>query len=330
MNVTSTRRGALAAVLATLLPVGALIGAAPAAQAAEGYPSKPITLVMPFPPGGSFDPIFRAFTEAASKDLGQPVILMHKPGAGGITGPASVAMMTEADGYTVAVMHNSVIRAPLTQKLSWDPLKDFTYLGGLFGLTTAVAVAADAPWKTLGELIADAKKRPGEISYGNVGAISVNRIVGERLARANGTRFNMIPFKGGNEAWTTLIGRQLDVYADPGFGPQAKGGKVRLLASFTDKRLQRFPDVPTAKELGHDFVIESPVGLVAPKNLDPKIAARLGTAFRKAAADPAYLAQLEAFDMQANLTTGEAYTAYARAQFEREQKMLAEIGFKPE
>lgn len=320
------RRQALAALLA-LAP---LLGAAPVALASDAYPTKPITLVMPFPPGGSFDPIFRAFAEAAARDLGQPIVMMHKPGAGGITGPASVAMMSEADGYTVAVMHNSVIRAPLTQKVNWDPLRDFSYLGSLFGLTTAIAVAADAPWKNLAELLADAKKRPGEISYGNVGAISVNRIVGERLARANGTRFNMIPFKGGGEAWTSLIGRQLDVYADPGFGPQAKGGKVRLLASFTDKRLQRFPEVPTAKELGHDFVIESPVGLVAPKNLDPKIAARLGAAFRKAASDPAYLAQLELFDMQPAVTTGEAYAAYARAQFEREQKMLAEIGFKPE
>ena len=150
------------------------------------------------------------------------------------------------------------------------------------------------------------------------------------MARANGTRFNMIPFKGGAEAWQALIGRQLDVYADPGFGPQAKGGRVRLLASFTDKRLARFADVPTARELGQDFVIESPVGLVAPKGLDAKWVARLHAAFRKAAQDPAYLAQLDNFDMQPNPTTPEAYAAYARAQFEREQKMLAEIGFKPE
>jgi tripartite-type tricarboxylate transporter receptor subunit TctC len=105
---------------------------------------------------------------------------------------------------------------------------------------------------------------------------------------------------------------------------------VRLLATFTERRLQRFPQVPTLKELGQDFVIDSPVGLVAPKNLDPKIAAKLSAAFRKAANDPAYLAQLEQFDMQPNVTSGEAYAAYARAQFEREKKMLAEIGFKLE
>jgi len=326
MNPHLNRRTLLPALLA----FSALLTAAPLVQGqgAESFPTKPITLVMPFPPGGSFDPIFRALSEAAARDLGQPIVMMHRPGAGGITGPASVATMTQADGYTIAAMHNSVIRAPLTQKMTWDPLRDFTYLGTFFGLTSAIAVAADAPWKNVGELLAEAKKRPGEINYGNVGSISVYRIVGERLARANGTRFNMVPFKGGNEAFTALIGHHIDVYGDPGFGAQAKGGKVRLLATFTERRLQRFPEVPTLKELGQDFVIDSPVGLVAPKNLDPKIAARLSAAFSKAASDPAYLAQLEQFDMQPHLTNGEAYAAYARAQFEREKKMLAEIGFK--
>ena len=315
-----------AAVLA-LLALGAT--AAAPALATDPFPSRPITLVLPFPAGGSFDPIFRTLAEAAAKDLGQPVVLQHKPGAGGVTGTATLATLNEADGYTIAVMHNSVIRAPLVQKVNWDPLRDFTYLIGLAGLTTGIVVAADAPWKSLPELLADAKKRPGTISWGNVGAISINRIYGERLARMNGTKLNMVPFKGGGEAFTAVIGRHLDVYGDPGFGPQVQGGKVRLLATFTSQRLNRY-DAPTVKELGHDLVIESPVGLVAPKNLDPMIAARLAAAFRKAAADPAYLNQLEQYDMQPNVIGGEAYAAYAKLQFERDAKMLADIGFKPE
>ena len=321
MNPIS-RRIALAALAACAL-------AAPLAQAAEPYPAKPIQLVLPFPPGGSFDPIFRTLAEAASKDLGQPIVLMHKPGAGGVMGTATLATMDQADGYTIAVMHNSVIRAPLVQKINWDPIKDFTYLVGLANLTTGVVVAADAPWKTLPELLADAKKRPGAVSWGNVGAISINRIYAERLAKAAGTSFNLVPYKGGSEAFQAVIGRHLDVYGDPGFGAQVQGGKVRLLATFTADRLKRY-DVPTVKELGYDLVIESPVGLVAPKNLDPKIAARLQAAFRKAASDPAYLNQLEQFDMQPKLTSGEDYHAYAKAQYQREAKMLQDIGFKPE
>jgi tripartite-type tricarboxylate transporter receptor subunit TctC len=304
--------------------------AAAPAFAADPYPNKPIQLVMPFPPGASFDAIFRPLAESASRELGQPILLMHKPGAGGVTGPGSVATMSEADGYTLTVMHNSVIRAPLVQKVSWDPLRDFSYVMVLFGLVTGITVANDAPWKTLGELLADGKKRPGAISWGNVGAISINRIYGERLAKLAGARFNMVPFKGGAESFQALIGHHLDVYADPGFGPQVQGGKVRLLATFTAQRLKHYPDVPTVKELGYDLVIESPVGLVAPKNLDPKISARLQSALRKAAAETVYQQQLEMFDMQPALMTGEQYAAYARGQFEREQKMLQEIGFKPE
>jgi tripartite-type tricarboxylate transporter receptor subunit TctC len=321
MHFLSTRRAAIACLLAAT--------AAAPAFAQDSFPSKPIQLVLPFPPGGSFDPIFRALANAAAQDLGQPIVLMHKPGAGGVMGTAQLATMNEADGYTIAVMHNSVIRAPLVQKVNFDPLKDFTYLIGLAGLVTGVTVAMDAPWKTLPELMADAKKRPGAISWGNVGAISINRIYAERLAKAAGTKFNMVPFKGGSESFQALIGRHLDVYGDPGFGSQVQGNKVRLLATFTAERLKKY-NAPTVKELGYDLVIQSPVGLVAPKNLDPKIAAKLQAAFRKAASDPAYLQQVETFDLQPALMTGEEYAAYARAQFEREQKMLAEIGFKPE
>jgi tripartite-type tricarboxylate transporter receptor subunit TctC len=323
MPTPLSRRAALAALMAF-----SACTAAPA-FAADPFPSKPIQLVLPFPPGGSFDPIFRSLAEAASKDLGQPVVLMHKPGAGGVSGTASLATMNEADGYTISVMHNSVIRAPLVTKVSWDPLKDFTYLIGLAGLTTGIVVAADAPWKTLPDLLADAKKRPGAISWGNVGAISINRIYGERLAKLAGTTFNMVPYKGGSEAFTSVIGRHLDVYGDPGFGPQVQGGKVRLLATFTNERLKNY-GAPTVKELGYDLVIESPVGLVAPKNLDPKIAARLTSAFRKAATDPAYQRQIELFDMQPNVIGGDEYLAYAKAQYQRDAKMLQEIGFKPE
>lgn len=304
--------------------------ALPFAAYAQTFPSKPIVLILPFPPGGSFDPILRALANAASQDLGQPVVLMHKPGAGGVTGTASLASGVDPDGHTIALMHNSVIRQPLLMKTSWDPLKDFSYLIGLASLSTAIAVAADAPWKTLPELLADAKARPGAISWGNVGAISVNRIYAERLAKAAGVRFNMIPFKGGAEAFQALLGRHLDVYGDPGFGAMATSGKVRLLASFTEQRLKRWPQVPTVRELGHDMVIESPIGLVAPRGIEPAVAARLHAAFSKASGDAEYRRLLEEFDMQPNPMTGEAYRDYAAAQQAREKTLLAESGFKPE
>jgi tripartite-type tricarboxylate transporter receptor subunit TctC len=118
------RRAALVHLFAAAAAVAG-VTAAPAALAST-FPSKPIQLILPFPPGGSFDPVLRALCNAAAQDLGQPIVLMHKPGGGGVTGTASLATMSEADGHTVAVMHNSVIRQPLLMKTAWDPLKDFT------------------------------------------------------------------------------------------------------------------------------------------------------------------------------------------------------------
>ena len=329
------RHGLSRRVLLARAAVGALSAAGPLAllprpARAAAYPNKPITLVVPFSAGGTFDGLLRALTEAAARDLGQAFVLLNKPGGGGVTGTAGLATMGEADGYTLALMHNSVIRQPHMGKVNWDPLRDFTYLAGLGGLTTGIAVAAEAPWKTLPELLTDAKKRPSEISWGNVGTFSINRIYAERLARSAGAKFNFIPYKGGGEQFTALLGRHLDVYGDPGFGAMATSGKVRLLATFTEQRLTRWPQVPTVKELGHDLVIQSPFGIVAPKNLEPAIAARLEAALLKAAQSPDYQRLMNEFDLVPWNVHGAAYLAYAQAQSVREKRMLDEIGFKPE
>lgn len=308
--------------------LGAAAAAGPLAQAAA-FPSKPITLVLPFPTGGMMDPVVRALADAAARDLGQPVVLMHRPGAGGVTGVASLATMGDADGYTLGVMHNSVIRWPHMYKVEWDPRVDFTYVMGLANLTTGVAVAADAPWKNLGELLADAKARPEAISWGNVGAISANRIYGERLARAAGVKINFVPFKGGSEQLTAVVGRHLDVYGDPGFGAMVVGGKLRLLASFTEQRLTRWPQVPTVRELGYDLVVQSPFGLVAPRKMPPAVLARLQSAFMKAASDPNYIRIRNDFDLAPWVVDGPTYQQYAVKQFAQEKQMLDEIGFTP-
>ena len=323
-TVGLNRRTLLAAGLGT-----AALGVAPA-FAAKPFPDRYITLVVPFPPGGMIDAVLRALSNEAAKDLGQPVVLNFKPGAGGVTGVVGVAQMPEADGYTLGVMHNSVIRQPHVAKVKWDPLTDFTYLIGLAGLSTGIVVAANAPWKTLADLLADAKARPGQISWGNVGATSANRIYGERLAKAAGVKFNFIPYKGGAEQLTAVIGGHLDVYGDPGFGAMATGGKLRVLATFTEQRLERWKQVPTVKELGYDLVVQSPLGIVAPKGLDPAIALRLQTALQKATQNADYQRLLAEYDLSPWGVDGAAYRKYAEAQFVAEKKMLDEVGFKPE
>jgi tripartite-type tricarboxylate transporter receptor subunit TctC len=313
-----------------LLAVSALAAGLSLPAAAQSFPTKPITLILPFPPGGSTDAMARTLSQVASADLGQPIIIMHKPGGGAVTGTASLTVNTPADGYTLALMHNSVIRHPLLQKVSWDPLVDFTYVIGLVNLSTLVVVRADAPWKSIQELLADAKARPGVISYGNVGAASANRIAGQQLASAAGGEFNMVPYKGGADAMTSLLGGHLDVYGDPGVGPVALSGKIRVLATLTDQRLKRFPNVPTVKEVGYDMAVYSPLGLVGPKGMDPAVVTRLQNAFRKAASDPAYHKVLDDYDLQPRLMSSEEYRKYAGEQFARDKVLLSQLGFKPE
>jgi len=313
-----------------LLSLGALAAGLPAAARAAAFPSKPITVLLPFPPGGSADALVRTLGHAAMAELGQPLVVLHKPGGGGVTAPASLTQNVAPDGHTLALMHNSVLRQPLLQKVSWDPLADFSYITGLVSLSTLITVRADAPWKTLQELLADAKARPGAISYGTVGATSANRIAGEQLARLAGAQFNMVPYKGGSEAITALLGGHLDVYGDPGVGPVALSGKLRVLASFTDQRLKRFPAVPTVKEAGHELTVYSPFGIVGPRGMDPAVVARLHAAFSKAAADPAYQKVLEDYDFVPYRMDPAAYRQYAVDQFAREKTLLQSLGFKPE
>lgn len=324
----AARRDVLRAMAAASLVFVCAAAASPAA--ASGYPAKPITLILPFPPGGSIDALVRTLTDTIAADLGQPVVLMHKPGGGGVTATAALATMGDADGYTLAVMHNSILRQPHMTKVTWSPLSDFSYITGLASMNTGIAVSSDAPWKSLAELLTDAKKRPGEISWGNVGVSSSNRIYSERLARAAGVRLNFVPFKGGAEHVNAVIGRHVDVYCDPGFGPMTRHGKLRLLATFTEQRLPGYPQVPTVKELGYDLVVQSPFGIVAPRNLPPAISSTLQAAIRKAEKNPVYQLLLSEYNMTPWPVDAAAYRAYAQAQFPREKQMLDEIGFKPE
>lgn len=307
-----------------------LFGTALRAQTNAEFPSKPITLIVPYPPGGAFDAVLRALSNAAAQELGQPIVILNRPGAGGVTGTASLVTMRSADGYTLALMHNSVLRQPRLANVSWDPIEDFTYVIGLAGLNTGITVAATAPWTTLPALLEDARSRPGKISWGNVGAVTSNRIYAERLQRAADVRFNMVPFKGGSEAFTMLLGGHLDVYGDPGFGPMASSGKARLLATMTHQRLARWPDTPTLKELGFDLVVESIFGLVAPRGLPPTTGERPHRAFARATTDPVYRRTLDDFDMTPAVMNAQAFKQYARKQMAQENVLLDEIGFKPE
>ncbi len=294
--------------------------------AAEEFPTKPITLIVPFPVGGGTDVQIRALAAALGKDLNQAIIVSNKPGAGGTLGPASMAHTAKADGYTLSLVGATLLRLPHLQKTAYDPLTDFTYIINLTGYTNGIVVKADAPWKTLDELIAFAKQHPGRVSYGSSGVGSNGQIAMERLAKATGTKFNFVPFKGMAEETNALLGGHIDVISDPGWGPMARAGQARVLATLSDKRLDQWPDLRTLKDQGYDIVVHSPIGIAGPRGMDPVIVGKLHDAIRRAMADPGYLATLAQNDQPILYMNSADYAQYMAAQFERERTLVRDLG----
>jgi tripartite-type tricarboxylate transporter receptor subunit TctC len=205
---------------------------------------------------------------------------------------------------------------------------DFTYIINLTGYTNGLVVRDDAPWKTLQDLLDDAKRRPGQISYSSTGVGSGGHIAMERLARATSLKFNFIPFKGMAEETSALLGGHIDVISDPGWGALVESGKARVLATLGDKRLKRWPQVPTLKEMGHDITVNSPVGIVGPKGMDPALVKTLHDAFHRAMKDATYQRALELYDQPDLYMSSAAYQQYAAEQTAREKTFIEQLGIK--
>lgn len=312
------------------LAIASLLAWAAVTAHAQGFPTRPITLIVPFSAGGPTDVQLRAIAAAASKELGQPIVINNVPGAGGTLGPANMARSAAANGYTVSVIVGSMFRLPHLQKVDYHPVNDFTYIIGLTGYTYGVAVSVDAPWKTLAELMADAKTRPAAISAGFAGRATIGHIMIERLARAGGTEFTLVPYKGATDMMQAMLGRHLDVWADGGFGPGVDSGKFRLLATAGETRAGRWPNVSTLKELGYDVVVSSPFGIAGPKGMDKQVVQVLHDAFKKSMADPAFLKALDASSQPVVYMSSAEYTRFAADAFERERHFVQDLNLKLE
>lgn len=319
-----SRRQALqtltAAIAGTALP-------AAFAQPA-GFPHKPITLILPFPAGGATDGQMRALAQALSKDLGQIVNVVNQPGLAGTMAPAAMTRSAAPDGYTISIVPATLFRLIHLQKVSYDPRTDFSYIINLTGYTNGIIVSATAPWKSVQELLADAKARPGQISYGSTGIGSGGHIAMERLARAAGVQLNFIPYKGMADETTALLGGHIDVISDPGWGALVEGGKARVLATLGDARLKRWAQVPTLKELGYDITVNSPVGIVGPKGMDAGLVKTLHDALHRAMKDPNYQRMLEQSDQPDMYMSSSSYQQYAIEQTAREKVFIDQLGIK--
>jgi len=297
------------------------------AAAAQDYPTKPITLIVPWPAGGSTDISMRAIADAASKHLGQPIAVDNKGGGGGTVGPATMAAASKPDGYTISQIPITVFRLPLMQEVSWNPDKDFSYIIHLTGYTFGVTTNSESQFKTWKDVVDFAKANPGKVTYATPGTGTSLHVGMEQISALAGIKLTQVPFKGGAETNAAVLGQHTMLQADStGWRPLVDAGKLRLLMVWTDKRSPNFPDVPTLKEIGYPMVYDSPFGIAGPKGMDPKIVAKLHDAFKKAIEDPAVVATLAKYDMVPNYKNTEDYKKFVVEVKASERKVIDGIG----
>jgi tripartite-type tricarboxylate transporter receptor subunit TctC len=282
--------------VAMVLALGLLL--APVVSQSADFPKGPITLVMPWGAGGATDITFRALCEAAKSSLGQPVLVENRPGGGSAVGVGSI-VGKKPDGYTIAEATNSLHRNAYINKLPFDTVKDLTPIDMVGGHLFGALVRADSPFKTVNDVMAYAKANPGKLTYMASGVGTGGHIAWEEAAyNAGGLKFQHIPSKGDQESSSALLGGHVDmIVTTAGWIPLVEAGKLRLLATFGEKRSKVFPKVPTIKELGLKVVHDNPMVILGPKGMDPQVVKILDDAFHKAQDDPRFIAAMAKYDM---------------------------------
>jgi tripartite-type tricarboxylate transporter receptor subunit TctC len=311
-----------------VLLAAAIVAFAGLAQAQQ-FPTRPVTLVVPWPAGGSTDIGMRALASATEKHLGQSIVIENKPGAGGTIGPANMAANARPDGFTVAQLPITVFRLPFIQKTSFDPTKDFTYIIHITGYTFGVVVKADAPWKTFQELLDYAKANPGKLNYGTPGAGTSLHITMEQIAKQKDIKWTHVPFKGVAESMNALLGGHIDVVSDStGWAGAVNGGQARLLVTWGAARTKNWPDVPTLKDVGIDLISNSPFGIGGPKGMDPAVVKVLHDAFKKGMEEQSYKDSMGKLDQEAFYMNTPDYHAYAMKQIGEQKELVEALGLR--
>src|SRR5438874_12085276 len=255
---------------------------------AEDYPSKPITIVVPFPPGGVADIVGRPLAAVMQKSLKQPIVVVNRTGAGGAVGMAAVAK-SAPDGYTILMGLSSISIFPVSDRINGKTpqyeLKDFAPIALVTADPTVLVVRADGPYKTLKDLVEAAKAKPGKINYSSSGVYGTLHVAMEIFANAAGIKLFHVPYQGGGPAVTALLSGQVEASAQ---GPaavigQVRGGKMRALASWGTERLKLLPEIATFKELGYDAEFYIWSGVFAPAATPQPVLAKLREAVRSAA-----------------------------------------------
>ena len=312
-----------------MMVLAATLSAGSGFAAAQSFPTRPLTLIVPFPAGGATDVALRSLASATEKYLGQSIVIENRPGANGALAAIQMAATASPDGYVLAQIPRNVFRYPFMAKTTFDPVTDLTYIIGVSGYTFGVAVRSDAPWSTFQELLTDAKANPSKINYGTTGAGSGQHIIMEDIAQPHGVKWSHVPFKGDADMLNTLLGGHIHAVAgSTAWGPLVDAGKFRLLVTFGAERTKSWPHVPTLRESGFDMVMTSPYGLAGPKGIDPKVVGILHDAFKKGLQEPSFLTTLAKLDQELWYQSSEDYRAYVLREMPEIKRTVEEFASK--
>lgn len=280
MRITKRMGLLLALLMVLMLALTACSSTAPASTPAPkaktpDWPQKPISMIVPAAAGGGTDIIARKFAAIMEKDLGQPVVIVNKGGGGTLIGLGEL-QGSKPDGYTIGWATNSLVTARHVSKTNIS-YKNFDYIAYMNADPASITINKDLPYKTLPEFIKAAKEEPGKFKIANGGPNGIWHVIAMQFAQKTGTSFKHVPFEGANPALIAVAGGHVDatVMSLVESKQMLEGGLIRVLAIMADKRDPKFPDVPTAKELGVDIVAGTWRGIIAPKGIDPIIIARL-------------------------------------------------------
>jgi tripartite-type tricarboxylate transporter receptor subunit TctC len=277
---------------------------------------------VPWAPGGSTDQTARVLARAAEKHLGQPIVILNKPGASTLIGMREIAQ-AKPDGYTIGTLSSSSYLAPLTgQAASYDILKDFTFISYYGDNLIGIAVLKNKPWKTLQDLVEDGKKNPEKINYGTGGANTTQHLMVEALSRRTGAKFNHVPQRGSAGSVPALLGSHVDFISEVSvWAPHVESGQARLLVLNTPKRSAAYPDVPTYFELGFEY-LRSVQAIIGPAGIPEDIRLKLETAFRKALEEPGFKETMTKLQMEIFDLSGPQVREVVSSEMEKAKRLI--------
>ena len=312
---------------------GAALAAGAMYASAQTFPVKPVHITVPFTPGSATDISARAMQQKLSEFWGQPVIIENRPGAGGTIGSGQVARAAP-DGYTLLVQASGYAAAPaIYAKLPYDPAKDFTDVTAVAGQATVLVVAPSSGFKTLGELLAAARAKPGTINFASAGSGSGTHLNGEKFKGMAGIDVVHIPYKGTPEALTDTIAGRVTYYFSPIAAalPHIRDGKLVPLAVSTATRTSLLPDAPTVAEAGvPNFNFNLWTGMFAPAGTPPEIVDKIAKDIQRAWADPEVKARLAKIGLEPMPMTPAEFKAFVKAEMDDATRVLQAAGVKPQ